>query len=152
MEVVDGLFERSKKLQSFAGDADGDDAAIRGFAGAGSKSAFFEAVGEAGDVGIAGDHAAGDFAAGESVGAGSTEDTEDVVLGGGDTEGIQKRSFFLEECVGGAEEIEEGFFFEGVEGLGLFDLLGELAGHAFSMIVATNSVKRNCHADVGCYL
>ncbi len=105
MKFVYRLVEGGEQLQTFAGDADGDHAAVGGFAGAGGESAFFEAIGEAGDVGVAGDHAVSDLAARESVVAGSAEDTEHVVLGGGNAEGFEEGSFLLEEGVGCAEEV-----------------------------------------------
>ena len=48
----------------------------------------FEAVEQAGQVGIAGDHPAGDFLAGDAKGRHSPQDSQDVVLGGGQSGGL----------------------------------------------------------------
>ena len=52
-------------------------------AASGDEAALFEPVEEAGDVGVAGDHASGDLAAQQAIGR-AAQDAEDVVLVGGE--------------------------------------------------------------------
>jgi hypothetical protein len=118
-----------------------DDAAIGGGAGAEDEAAFLHAVEKARHIGVAGDHAGGDFATGEPGGAGAGEDAEDVVLGVGKTEWMERFFDAAEEPAGGALEIEEGLFGGVGEGARLADFGLEAAGHARTIPVATTTGK-----------
>ena len=118
-----------------------DDAAIGGGAGAEHEATFFHAVEETRHIGVAGDHAGGDFSAGETGGAGAGEDTEDVVLGVGEAEGVECFLDAAEEPAGGALEIEEGLLSGVGEGAGLADFGLEAAGHDRTIPVGTTTGK-----------
>lgn len=98
-----------------------DDAAIGGGAGAEHEAALLHAVEKSRHIGVAGDHAGGNFAAGETGGAGAGEDAEDVVLGMGEAEGVEGFFDAAEEPAGGALDVEEGLFGGVGEGPGLAD-------------------------------
>jgi hypothetical protein len=117
MVIEDGFVEFLEELQAFGGDANGDDAAVAGIALPGDRAAGFEAVEEAGDVGVARDHAFADFFAGEAVGFCEAEDSQDVVLCDGEFIGFKELIETAHEMVGGPHEAEEHFLLEAVEGL-----------------------------------
>lgn len=117
MQAGDRFIELGKQLQAFAGDARGNHAAVGGVAGTGGEAAFFQAIEETGDVGIASDHAVANFAAGKAAWTGSAEDAKDVVLDWGKLEGTEEFGFLLQERIRSTKEIEEGLLFEGLEGL-----------------------------------
>ena len=139
--VADGFFEGAQEGGAFRGEVGVDDAAIGGGAGAKDEAALFHAVEEARHIGVAGDHAGGDFAAGEAGGAGAGEDTEDVVLGVGEAEGLEGFLDAAEEPGGGPLEIEEGLFGGMGEGAGLSNFGLETTGHVRTIPVATTTGK-----------
>ena len=140
--IADGFFEGVKEGGAVGGDIGADDAAIAVGAAALDMAALFHAVEKACHIGVAGDHAGGDFAAGEAGGAGAGEDAEDVVLGVGEAEGAERFLDAAEEPAGSALEVEEGLFGGMGEGAGLADFGLEAAGHVRTIPVATTSGKR----------
>lgn len=126
---MNGTVELGEEFQPWFGDAADDDAAVLFGTLARDEAAGVEAVEEAGDVGIAGDHALADFGAGEAVGAGATEDAEDVVLGGGETGGFEDGGSECCDVLGGAEEVEDDFLLEADEGPGLAEFALEDRDH-----------------------
>ena len=73
------FIEAGEDMEPGGGDDDAESAAVLGGAAAFDPTAFFEAFEKAGDIGIAGPHAAADFSAGEGLG-GAAEYAQDVVL------------------------------------------------------------------------
>lgn len=96
MKVGYGLIERGEQLHPLASDADSDNAAIGRFARTGGETTLFQAVDEAGDVGVARDHTAADFTTGEPFLSRAAQDAESVVLGMGDAERLEQYGLFLE--------------------------------------------------------
>ena len=109
MKVLDNGIEGGEEGESGFSWPDEDNAAVGWIAGAGGESGGGEAIGEACDVGIGGDHAGGDLGAGESGGR-AAEDAEDVVLGGRESVGFKDRGEGVGEVAGRSLEFEEGGF------------------------------------------
>ena len=103
--VADGLFEAAEGGEAGGGDVGADDAAILNATAAFDVAEFLHTVEEAGDVGVAGDQAVRDFAAGEAGGTGTGEDTKDVVLRVGEAVGTEGLLDGAHEAIGGSEEI-----------------------------------------------
>lgn len=129
VEGEEGVVEFFEESEAFGGDAGGDDAAIAGIASAEDEAPGGEAVEEAGDVGVAGDHVFGDGFAGHTGVAGTSEDAEDVELDGGEAEGFEEFLESAEEEVSGAQDVEGDFLFEAVEGVEAVNFFGELPTH-----------------------
>lgn len=111
MEGEHGGVERRQDGQALGCDGDADDAAVPIVTAAGDEPGLFQAVEEAGEIGLAGDHASGDFPAGQGIGAGAAEDPKDVVLSGAEAGGFQQARHILHQAAGGALELDEGFLF-----------------------------------------
>lgn len=109
VEGADGLIEAGEKAEPFGGDAGEDAAAVGMLAAAGDQPAFFEAIEQAGDIGVAGDHAGGDFPAQQAFGS-AAQDTERVVLGRGKAMLAEKLRGTPREPVGGALDFDEKHF------------------------------------------
>lgn len=108
--VADGFFEGAEEGGAVRGEVGAHDAAIAVGAAALDVAAFLHAVEKSRHIRVAGDHARGDLAAGETGGAGAGEDTEDVVLGVGEPEGAERFLDAAEKPAGGALEVKERFF------------------------------------------
>ncbi len=80
MKFEDRLVELFEELQPFLSDPNRDDASVQPFAGARHKPAGLEAVEEARNVRVAGQHPVGDFATSQALEPGPAEDPEGVVL------------------------------------------------------------------------
>ena len=123
-----GGVEVGGEFFAFGGEGEEDEAAVGRGALAFEEAHSDEFVGEAGDVGNAGDEAVADFQYGEAlagVGFFAGEDAEDVVVGGAEVMGFEVRFGGLEELGEGAPEVEVGFLFGVIEGLAFFDFGGE---------------------------
>lgn len=142
VHVEDGLVEVFEDLGAFGGEAGGDDAAVPGVALAGDEVAGFEAVEEAGDVGVAGDEVFADAFAGHAAVAGAAEDAEDVVLGGREVVGLEEFFEGAHDMVRGADEVQEELLLEALEGPGLVEFFLEFTTHAFTIVVETAKSKR----------
>src|ERR1700739_623635 len=112
MTVVNGRYEFFEQPQPFRSDASFDDAAVVLLALAGDPAVFFHAIEEAGHIGIAGNHALGDPAAGKAFGFGTAKDAEDVVLSGSETGGFDDNLGLLREGVGEPEDGDEEVILE----------------------------------------
>ena len=129
VEVVHGGVEVGEEFEAGFGDAGEDDAAVFGVAFSGDEVAGFEAVKEAGDIGVAGDHMFGDDFAGDAVGGGAgvlahaAEDAEDVVLCGGEVVGFEEDFEGAAEVVGGAYDVEVGLLLDAIKGACFVDFL-----------------------------
>lgn len=123
MHGQDGFVEVFEEAEGGVGDGGFDDSAVGGVALAMDEAGFFHAIEEAGDVGVAGDHAGADFVTGEAglvaAGVGTAEDAEDVVLGGGEADGFEEGVHAFGEGFGGTHEVQEDFLLTTVEGFGL---------------------------------
>ena len=144
--IANRLFERAQQGGGFGGEVGADHAAIGGGAGALDEAALFHSVEKARHIGVASDHTGGDFAAGESGGAGAGEDAEDVVLGVGEAKWVEGFLDAAEEPAGGALEVEEGLFGGMGERAGLTDFRLEATGHDRTIPVATTTGKGNTYA------
>ena len=138
VHLADGLVKAREQIKTGGRYADENFAAVGIFAATADEGAFFKAIEKASEVGVAGDHAAGDFAAEEAFG-GAAEDAEDVVL-------VRREVVVFEELVGaaceqigGAHEFDEDGFFRA--GSRLFRDTGP-SGHTDKMIVGTNKCQR----------
>lgn len=129
VELFEGFIDGGEALEAGGGDPGADDAAVVGLAVALEPALALDAVEQAGDVGLAGDHAFADFAAGEAGGAGAAQDAQDIILGGGDVEGPEEIGEGAIELIGGAEDLEEGLLLRGGDGLAQFEFAGEFGGH-----------------------
>jgi len=105
MDIADRAVHAGQQPCAVLGDAGQNHAAIWILAAARDELAALQAVKKAGDVRVAGDHAAGDFAAGKALGC-TAQDAENVVLGGGELLGLEQLRDAAGECVGGAQEFE----------------------------------------------
>jgi hypothetical protein len=99
-----------EQFEAERGDVCPDDAAVLAIAFLLDELVGFEAGEQAGDVGLGGDHAIADGGAGEAFALGAAKDAEDVVLGGGEAGGLEALLNGALQSVGGAHELEEGFF------------------------------------------
>jgi hypothetical protein len=115
-EVRGDLLEEARAGR---GEVNAEDALVAWVSGAFDEAHGFGAFEEAGDVGGFGDEAGGDGALRDAAGAGAVDDAEDVVLRSGEVEGTEVLLHAVHEDGGGAGEVEQDFFFEGVEGFGL---------------------------------
>jgi hypothetical protein len=106
------LVEPAQQLESWGCNAGQDDAPVLGVVPSGNQAALFQTVQQAGDVGIASDHALGDFAAGQAFWC-ATQDAQDVVLVRGEVFGFEQRDEAATELVRSAEELQEGGFLGG---------------------------------------
>jgi hypothetical protein len=79
MKVANRPIEATKKGKPLVCNTNVDPPAIRIIAATTDEAALFEAVEEAGDIGIAGDHAVRDFAAEQAFWR-SPQNAQDVVL------------------------------------------------------------------------
>ena len=138
VHLADGPLKTREQIETGGRDADENLAAVGIFAATADEGAFFEAIEKASEVGVTGDHAAGDFAAEEAVGC-AAEDAEDVVLVGGEVIVFQELVGTAGEQVGGAHEFDEDGFFRA--GIRLFRDTGP-SGHTDKMIVGTNKCQR----------
>jgi hypothetical protein len=110
--LLERIVEAGQQLEAVGGDLGHDHSAVLcGFPRTRDQAAFDQAVEKAGDIGVASDHSAGNFAAGQAVWR-PAEDAEDVVLRGRQVFGLENLSGAAGEQVAGAEEVEEGEFFE----------------------------------------
>jgi hypothetical protein len=122
MHPVDGAIERIHELETGTGEAMDDYAAVRAGTIAEQKAAFFEAVHEAGDIGVAGYETAGNLFGTDAAG-GAAEDAEDVVLSGRERVRLQQAADLLHEQAGGANDGEDGLLFEQANGFGRPDFV-----------------------------
>lgn len=129
VEFEEGGVDGGEECEAVGGDAGGDDAAVLGVAGSGEQAAGFEAVEEAGDVGIAGDHVTADGFAGHALIAGAAEDAQEVVLDVGEVVGLEEFLEAAEEEVCGAQNVKEDFLFDAIEGANASDFLCQLPTH-----------------------
>jgi len=145
VEVAHRLMEMGKQGDPGRCNADQDFAPVGIFAAAADEGAFLEAVEEAGNVGVAGDHAAGDFAAEEALG-GAAQDAEDVVLIRGEVLFFEELGWGSREQVGAAHQLDEHDFFRTRDGL----TSGRgYAGHTYKMVVGTDKCQRVPGSGVG---
>ena len=143
--LADGVVEVVKEGQSRGCDADKDFTAIWILAAAADEAALFEAVEEAGDIGIAGDHAAGDLAAEQAVGR-AAQDAKDVVLVRGEVVAFQELGRCAGEEISGADEIDEDGFLGTGGGFGC----SRYAGHSSKMVVGTDKCQKGgCEPGAG---
>jgi len=105
MGLVNRLIKLGEEGQASFGDGGADDAAIGGLAMAGDQAAFFQAIQEAGHIGVAGNHAAGDFLASEAAGSDAAENAEDIILCCGEAEGFEDGGGLPHQGVGGFLQI-----------------------------------------------
>jgi hypothetical protein len=110
MASLDWLIELRKQLQAGGRDAGHHRAAVFGLAATRDEGAPFESVEKASNVRIAGDHAIGDFSAGQAFGR-ATQDAENVVLGGRKVLSFENVIEAAGEHVRGAQKVEERSFF-----------------------------------------
>src|SRR5579872_2410831 len=112
--------EFPQELQSLRGDARENHAAVFGFAAPRDQRALFEAVEQAGDVGVAGDHTLGNLAARQTFGRAS-QDAENVVLDRGHVAGPEDLLDVAGEQLRRTHQANEGVFFgtsEAADGFG----------------------------------
>lgn len=100
-----------KQFEAGVGDLRPDDAAVVAVATLLDELERLEPAEQAGDVGLGGDHAVADGGAGEPLGMCAAEDAEDVVLGRGDAPVTKSEMKGALQGVGGAHQVENGFFF-----------------------------------------
>src|SRR5262249_1985390 len=79
VNLPDGLIQAGEELESFGRDSRPDHTPVSGFAETGDQASSFQAVEEAGDIGIAGNHPAGNLAGRETFRR-PAQDAQDVVL------------------------------------------------------------------------
>ncbi len=127
--LEDRAIEGGEEFETGGSDSGGNHPAVLRVAGTLGEAALFEPVKQAGDIGVASDHAAGNLAAGEPVRTGAAKDAQHVVLGVGELLRIENGGMGALQSVSGAEEVEESLFLEEREGFGLFDVGGEFSGH-----------------------
>jgi hypothetical protein len=140
MQFVHGLIQFIEQPEAFRGDAGLNDAPVFRFARASDHSAGLQAIEEAGNVRIARNEAAADFAAGQALFTGAAEDAQDIVLRAREVEGLEHRFGAAGQGVGGAQKAHEDAGFEGSPGIA-FRFGGAL--HEATILVATTIVKRN---------
>jgi hypothetical protein len=100
------FIETAQQFEAVRRDARHHHPPVPAFAAAGDQTAPFQAVEKAGDVGIAGDHSAGDVAAGQSVGR-TAQDAEHVVLVGGKVVLLEQCGQLAGQGVGRAQQLKE---------------------------------------------
>ena len=126
-----GLLEFREEGEALRGDAGGHDAAVFRVPLTGDEASRFEAIEQAGDVGVAGDHSLGDGFAGEAVGGGISEDSQDVELGGGETPRFEKFVKIAHQAIGGADDVEEDLHLEALEGATAMHFFEESSRHGY---------------------
>ena len=129
--AFDDGFHLVEEIEAGLGDVSDDDAAIVVVAALADELEALEAIEQAGDVGFRGDHAVADGGAWQAVRLGSAQDAKDVVLGGGEAPSAGAAMEFAMQQVGGAHDVEQGFFFGTGEWKMLRDF-GFQVGHGVS--------------------
>ena len=147
----EGVLQALDEFQSGGRDGGTDDAAIGFGAAPADEAAFFEAVEQAGDIGIAGEHAVGDFSAGQALkgaaGLDAAEDSQDVVLRGREADGLKHFDGVADEHVGGPDDIEVRFEFERVERQAFSQFLLQLSGHT-SQYTRCNNYRQDVYFSI----
>lgn len=138
VEFADGRAEAREQREARSCNTNKDFAAIGIFTAAADETSFFEAVEKAGDVGVAGDHAAGDLAT-EQAFVGAAQDAQDVVLIRGEVVFFEEQGGAAGEQVSGAHEFDENGFLRA--GNGWAGASGN-AGHTYKMVVGTDKCQR----------
>ena len=110
-------------------ETDAEDAFVVRAGRAADEAGGFGALEQAGDVGGFGDEARGDVALRDAVGAGASDDAEDVVLGPGEGELTEVLLHAVHEDGRGSGEVEQDLLLEGIERPGLADLFLEGRRH-----------------------
>ena len=119
VQLVDGLIEFLQLLQTLRGDARLDHAAVVGLTLAGDATLLFEPVEQPRHIGVTGNHAVTNHAAGKSFGCSAPENAEDVVLRGGEAAGLDHLFSLLGEAIGNSQNgNEESIFERGDETMG----------------------------------
>lgn len=135
VQIVHGLIELFQKLKTLRRDASFDDPAIILLALAGDPTVFFHAIEQASHVRVARDHAFGDAAAEQAVGFGASKDAEDIVIGGGESSGLNEFFGVLGKGIGDFEDGHKELILKGEVGR-------RVRGHDETIIVITTIVKR----------
>jgi len=112
VELANGLIQTFQQIESRGRDARFHDAAIVFLTLASDQGAFFHAFEKAGHVGVVGNHAVADVAAGQPFGLGAAEDAEHVVLSPGQAVGFQELFGFLSQGVGDFLQGDENASFQ----------------------------------------
>jgi hypothetical protein len=143
MYLAHGTIEAGKQLEAGRGNADKDFPPIGILAAAADEGALFKAIEKAGNIRIAADHAARDFAAQQALGC-STQDTQHVVLIRREVMVAKELIRAAGEQVDGPEKIDKNGFFRTNFGLGSGPVGGNgwAAGHTHKMVVATDKRQR----------
>ncbi len=101
MELAHRLVKPLENPDAPFGNSGANDAAIRSKAFPSNKAARFQAVEDAGDVGIARDHTVANLPAGAPLRFRAAEDAHDVVLGRGQVAGLEELLNAAEREIGG---------------------------------------------------
>lgn len=134
VQLLHGFVQRREQRQSGGRNANGDYPPVAALAAAGREFAFFQAVEEARNVGVAGDHAVADLGTGQPCGFSATQDAEYVILRRRDAVRFQQVDDLVEMKLGGLLDLDKDTGPGGVE---------RRRRHALSLLVITNIVKRS---------
>jgi|SRR6516165_1495239 len=116
VHFVHRLVELLELLQTLCGDAGFDDPPVVLLPLTRNAPLFFEAIEKARHVGVAGNHAIADDAAGEAVRAGATKDAKDVILSASKAVGLDELLGLLSEEIRGFEDGDEKLILGGRRG------------------------------------
>jgi hypothetical protein len=117
MKVANRLIEMSKKVEPLGCNVNENLAPVGMPAAAADEAALFEAVEEAGNVRLAGDHSRGNFAAEEAIGS-AAKNAEHVVLIRGQVVFFQELGRAAGEQVGGSGELDKNGLLVTLAGVG----------------------------------
>jgi len=136
VELTDGPLETGEKGEPLRRNVNQNPAAVGVLAAAADEPAFLEAVEQASNVGVAADHAFGNFTTEQAFGC-AAQNAKDVVLVRREIVLPEKLSGSAGEQVGGADEVDEGNFFRAGMRVGR-----GRPGHDFRMVVTTNECQK----------
>src|SRR5712692_8090864 len=141
MELLNRTVQSFERFQARRRDASRNDPPIFLFAASSHQSAAFQAIDQAGDVGVTIDHALADLAAGQPFRPRTAEDAQRVVLGRREPMLLQHLGPAPCQLVGGAHQRHEHLFLQATEGLGLLDFGLNPPSHISNILVITTIVK-----------
>ena len=104
VQFVDWSVELFEDLEAGRRNASLDNAAVLCLPLPRDEAALFHAVEEAGQVGVARDHAIADALAGKAVGSSAAQDAQDVVLSAGQAVLLDQVVGLLAEAIGDAQQ------------------------------------------------
>src|SRR6266487_1756579 len=115
MARLDGFVEASQELEPFRCNPGHYGPSVLGFTASRDQATLFQAVKQSGYVRVPGNHAAGDFAARESLGR-TAQDSQYVVLDPREVFGLENMDQAAPQHIRGAQQFEERDFLRRADG------------------------------------